>query len=98
MAFEFRVRCAHLIDDKIRNFVEEEALLTDSSKVQNVVSLVDRSPHDLSQNVTTSFIAWQNSIGNRKCGRTRVISNNAHRKAVLAVCDIRKVENVRYEI
>ena len=59
MLLQLRVRVAHHLNDEVSNLVEKWTF-----EAERVMSLVDRTSHDFSQNVVTPFVAGQNSISN----------------------------------
>src|SRR5215212_8496587 len=52
---------------------------------KRVMTLIDRPPHDFSQDVVAPVVARKDAVGNRERGRPRVISNHAHRKPLLGL-------------
>src|SRR5215208_3616555 len=50
---------------------------------ERVMTLIDRPPHDFSQDVVATVVARKDAVGNGESGRPRVVSNHAHRKPLL---------------
>src|SRR5262245_15683694 len=80
MSLEFRIRILHQIYDEVGDLVEEGAL-----ESERVMSLINPTSHNLSEDVVSPLIARKNPISDCERSGTRVIRNDAHREAFLSL-------------
>jgi hypothetical protein len=78
-AFELRIRGPHRAHDFERHFVEEGLANAEAMSVSN------RPPHHAPQDVFTPDAIGKDAFRDEKCGRARVVGDDAHRYIVVGL-------------
>jgi hypothetical protein len=62
------------------------------------MALINRTPHDFSENVVSPFIARKNSISDCERRGTRMVRNDAHRETLLSLRFVVSISELGSEI